>query len=470
VAVTLFGRLFNRAETRDGVLANPAYPLTSSALIDMFSAPNTASGIRVGERGAERVTAIYRAWSLIAGTIGSLPLQCFRGEPPGGDRWTGDAASLLAFPGGRDPVTGIALPGTPTAIVFYETLVVHLLSWGNAYVVKIPAEVGGDRVVALDLLAPDQVEPRWVGRTVNNPSGKAFFITDPDTGEVMVATPRDVIHIRALGHDLLQGISPIGAARQALGLAVAAEEYGARLFGSGNLMAGILQTDARLTQDQANTLRERWKAKLQGLSTAYDVAVLDMGAKWQPIGIPPQDSQFIQSREFAITEIARLYGIPPHLLAQVDRTTSWGSGIQEQGISFNIYTLRVWAARIEQTLSNELLPRGVNARFNVAELLRGDMKQEIDAHQVAILSGQETPNEARAGRGLPPVPGGDVLYFPTNYASMDKIAQAPAPAQIAAAAAANKPPPPTGSDAGSTNAQPAQAANPGGSTDAAGTQ
>jgi phage portal protein BeeE len=411
VAVTLFGRLFNRAETRDGVLANPAYPLTSSALIDMFSAPNTASGIRVGERGAERVTAIYRAWSLIAGTIGSLPLQCFRGEPPGGDRWTGDAASLLAFPGGRDPVTGIALPGTPTAIVFYETLVVHLLSWGNAYVVKIPAEVGGDRVVALDQRAPHQVEPRWVGRTVNNPSGKAFFITDPDTGEVMVATPRDVIHIRALGHDLLQGISPIGAARQALGL-----------------------------------------------------------AKWQPIGIPPQDSQFIQSREFAITEIARLYGIPPHLLAQVDRATSWGSGIQEQGISFNIYTLRVWAARIEQTLSNELLPRGVNARFNVAELLRGDMKQEIDAHQVAILSGQETPNEARAGRGLPPVPGGDVLYFPTNYASMDKIAQAPAPAQIAAAAAANKPPPPTGSDAGSTNAQPAQAANPGGSTDAAGTQ
>jgi HK97 family phage portal protein len=441
-------------ETRaEGALANPSMPLTSSALVELFAPTNTASGISVQPEGAERIAAVYRAWSLLAGTIGSLPLQCFKGEPPGGERWNQDQAGLLRYPGGRDPVTGNPYPGTPPAMVFYETLLVHLLTWGNAYIVKIPAEVGGDRIVMLDLVAPNHVDPRWVRRSANNPAGKVFFIVDPATGEEMVATPSDVIHIRAMGHNLLQGISPIGAIRQALGLAVAAEEYGARLFGSGNLMAGILQTDQRLSPEQANTLKERWRAKLQGLSTAHDVAVLDLGAKWQPIGIPPEDSQFLQTREFAVTEVARTYGIPPHMLGQVTTSTSWGTGIQQQSIGFNIYTLRPWLSRVEQTLSNELLPRGVNCRFNVSELLRGDMKEEIDAHQTAILSGQETPNEARVARGLPSVSGGDQLMFPTNYASMKAVAQT----QPASALPASQPKPDTAP----------QQANPGGQTDAA---
>jgi HK97 family phage portal protein len=426
VPVTLLSRVRTALrETRS--LENPSYPLTSSALIDLFAAPNTYSGVRVDAKSAQRVIAVYRAWSLIACTIGSLPILSFSGDPPSGSLWNGDQAYLLRYPGGRDPVSGIPYPGTPTALIFFETLVVHLMSWGNAYIVKIPSEVGGNRVVALDLLAPDHVQPRWVRRTAANPAGKAFFVSDPITGELSVATPNDIIHIRALGHDLLQGISPIGAARQALGLAVAAEEYGARLFGSGNLMAGILQTDQRLDEAQARRLKERWKNKLQGLATAHDVAVLDLGAKWQPIGIPPQDSQFIQSREFAVTEVARLYGIPPHMMSQVDRTTSWGTGIQEQSVSFNTYTLRPWLARIETSLSNELLPRGVNCRFNVAELLRGDMKEEIAAHQAAVFSGQETPNEARVARGLPPVSGGDELFFPVNYATIDRIVNPPTP-------------------------------------------
>lgn len=403
---------------------NPAYPLTSAALVDMFAGPKTHSGVSVNEGSAQQVIAVYRAWSLLGGTIGSLPVRAFTGEAPGGGRWDGDQAQLLTYPGGRDPVTGIAVPGTPSAVLFYETLMVHLLAWGNAYVVKIPNQAR-NRIVALDLLQPSRVQPRWTRKTGANPAGKEFVVLSDDG--VSIATPVDVIHIRAMGQDLLQGLSPIGAARQALGLAVAAEEYGARLFGSGNLMAGILQTDQRLQEPDAVRLRERWKAKLRGLDSAYDVAVLDSGAKWQPIGIPPQDSQFIQSREFAVTEVARLYGIPPHMLAQVEKSTSWGTGIEQQSIGFNIYTLRPWLTRIEQSLSNELLPRGVNCRFDVSELLRGDMKAEIEAHQVAVLSGQETPNEARAARGLPPAEGGDALFFPMNYSTMQTIATAPPP-------------------------------------------
>lgn len=410
-------------ELRTG-LETPSIPLTSATLVEMFGGQRTHSGVYVSENSAHRVIAVYRAWSLLAGTIGSLPLLAFTGEPPGGVRWPGDAASLLAYPGGRDEVTGIATPGAPSAMVFFETLMVHLLTWGNAYVVKVP-NVARTRTVALDLLMPNAVQPRWVRRTERNPYGKEFVVVDDDG--VSVSTPADVIHIRAMGPSLLQGLSPIGAARQALGLAVAAEEYGARLFGSGSLMAGILQTDQRLEKAQADALKQRWRDKLTGLAHAHDVAILDAGAKWQPIGIPPEDSQFIESRKFQVTEVARLYGIPPHLLGDIEKSTSWGSGIAEQGIGFNIYTLRPWLTRVEQALSNELLPRGVNCRFNVSELLRGDMQAELAAHQTAVLSGQETPNEARAARGLPPMPGGDELFFPTNYSTMADIVDPPAP-------------------------------------------
>jgi HK97 family phage portal protein len=308
-------------------------------------------------------------------------------------------------------------------MVFYETLVVHLLSWGNAYVVKVRS-AANSRVAMLDLLMPNMVQPRWCRRTPDNPSGKEFYIIGSD-GQVAVATPQDVVHIPAMGQGLLQGMSPIGAARQALGLSVAAEEYGARLFGSGNLMAGILQTDQRLQKDDAARLRERWREKMAGLGNAFDVAIMDSGAKWQPIGIPPEDSQFIQTRQFAVEEVARLYGIPPHMLGQVTHSTSWGTGIEQQSIGFNTYTLRPWLTRIEQALSNELLPRGVNARFNAAELLRGDTRAEIDAHQVAVLSGQETVNEARAARGLPPVDSGDETFFPLNYTTLQAIVNPP---------------------------------------------
>lgn len=411
-------------ELRDGSAENPNIPLTSQVLIDMFTGGSTVAGPYINEHNAQRVTAVYRAWSLIAGTIGTLPLRTFAGIAPDEDLWDGPATQLLLYPGGRDPVTGIAYPGAPTATVFYETLVVHLLSWGNAYIVRIPS-VGGNRVVALDLLSPWRVMPRWGKRTPTNPTGREFVIQSDDGP--MVATPADIIHIRAMGTDLLRGISPIGSARQALGVAVAAEEYGARLFGSGSLMSGILQTDAELEPETAARLKERWRAKMSGLQSSHEVAVMDSGIKFQPVSIPPEDAQFLQTREFAVTEIARLYGIPPHMLMQVDRSTSWGKGIEEQGLAFNNYTLRPWLVRIEQALSNELLPRGINCRFQTGELLRGDVDQRYKAYQVAIQNGLMTPNEARAREGLQPLDGGENLMFPSNFITLKVAVEAGPP-------------------------------------------
>jgi HK97 family phage portal protein len=404
---------------------NPQYPLTSQVLIDLMGGSPTVAGPYINEQNAHKMTAVYRAWALIAGTIGTLPLRTFAGIAPGEELWEGPAANLLLYPGGRDPVTGIAYPGAPTATVFFETMIVHMLAWGNAYVVRVPS-VLGNRIVSLDLLYPWRVRPIWVKKTPENPTGKAFMVDDDDQGP-MIAYPKDVIHIRAMGTDLLKGISPIGAARQALGVAVAAEEYGARLFGSGSLMSGILQTDAELDQETADRLKERWKAKMSGLGSAHEVAVMDSGVKWQSISIPPEDAQFLQTREFAVTEVARLYGIPPHMLMQVEKSTSWGSGIEEQGLAFSNYTLRPWLVRIEQALSNELLPRGVNCRFQTAELLRGDVDQRYKAYQTAIMNGVMTPNEARAREGMHPLDGGESLMFPSNYITLKVATEAGPP-------------------------------------------
>ena len=419
------------AETRAS-LESPSVPLTAASLVELYAGARSHAGVHVSEYNAARVIAVYRAWSLIGGTVGSLPLWCFSGDAPGGDRWANDGASLLAYPGGRDEITGIPWPGAPPAAVFYETMMVHLLAWGNAYIVKIP-NVARSRTVALDLLMPSMVQPRWVRRTPANPHGKEFVVfrpadrVDQQAEPWQIATPADVIQIRLMGNNLLYGMSPIGAARQALGMAVAAEEFGARLFGSGSLMSGILQTDASLDEVKANRLKERWQAKIAGLAGAHEVAVLDNGAKWAPISMPNKDSQFIESRSFQVDEIARLYGVPPHMLGQVEKSTSWGTGIEQQSLGFNTYTLRQLLTRVEQGLSNELLPRGVNCRFQVSELLRGDAKTEAEAWSAKVNGGLVTPNEARMALGYSPVANGDSLMFPTNYGSLANVVNPPKP-------------------------------------------
>jgi HK97 family phage portal protein len=420
-------------------LESPTRPLTDTALLEVLGpGARTDAGPYVSEKTALRVIAVYRAVSLLAGTMAALPLKAYRGQQA-------DAVDqpLLDYPGGRDPVTGIPFPGSPSAMVFWETTYAHLLLWGNAYLVKVRTTLDptGGPVVRLEHLRPDRVAPKLIKPTAANPAGKVFAVVDEDSANpaderVMIATPRDVLHIPAVGFDGCMGVSPIGVARQGLGMALAAEEYGARLFGSGSLMSGILQTDAELTQPQAEALKERWTAKITGLAKAHEVAVLDSGAKWQPVAIPPQDSQFIESRKFQVVEIARLYGIPPHMLGDVERSTSWGAGIEQQGLAFIAYTLRPWLARVEQAVSNELLPRGTQARFVLEDLLRGDITARYAAYATGITNSVITVNEARAAEGLQPVPGGGRLLMQANLVPFSTAQPKPPPAP------ATTPPPP----------------------------
>ena len=165
--------LFRSREARASI-ESPNLPLTSTTLADLFTGPKSSAGVHVTEVSASRVTSVYRAWSLIAGSIGSLPIQTYTGEiiP---ERWRGDGSKLLAYPGGRDEMTGLPYMGSVSASVFWETVLVHELSWGNSYIVKIP-NVARTRTVALDLLIPSMVYPRWGRKTADNPTGKEYIV------------------------------------------------------------------------------------------------------------------------------------------------------------------------------------------------------------------------------------------------------------------------------------------------------
>jgi HK97 family phage portal protein len=385
---------------------NPLRPLTSASLVSVLGGQNTHSGISVNQSNAPtKYVALYRAITLIAGAIAGLPLEAHRIGPK------------------REPFRSLLLEKPHpelTRMEVWEWLFCSLLSAGHAFALK--GYDANDRVAMLEPIAPALVKLTKVKRSDANPWGREFHIRR-ESGEVAVLTRQQVLHIPGP-----MGLSPIGVAAQTIGSSIAAEEYTGRLWSSGSLMSGVLQTDQRLDETQAKNLKTRWQEKIGGLAHAHEVAVLDSGAKYQPISFSPIDAQLIESKKFGVMEIARLYGIPPHLLAEVEKSTSWGTGIEQQAIGFVVFTLRMWLTRFEQRISDECLPRGVEAHFHTDPLTLGDAKTRAESNQINVQNGIKSRNEARIEEGLPPVEGGDRFILPMNMTILgDDGAPPPAP-------------------------------------------
>lgn len=225
----------------------------------------------------------------------------------------------------------------------------------------------------------------------------------------------DVQHIKrfSMAQDL-HGLSPIRQARMSIGLGLAAERYGARYFGDSASPSSVLETDADLTEEQAAKTQKAWIASHGG---RRHPALLSGGLKWKPITITPEESQFLSTRQFQRSEIAMLFGVPPHMIGDVERSTSWGSGIEAQGVGFVTYTLRPWLTCIEAALS-ALLPRGQYVRFNVDALLRGDSTARALFYTQARNAGWMNVNEIRQKEDMPPVPHGDDYLQPLNFAPL----------------------------------------------------
>jgi len=387
--VTIFGRLFN------ATIESPEVPISSANIVELFGGEKVDAGVTVDEVKSLGLSAVWCAVTLLAGTIGSLPLHAYR-ESEGAGRvklTSGRAAALLSNP--HPDMTPMEL---------WEVVVGHLLLWGNAYLWKGEDQLG--RLREFWPIHPGRVRAGRAsdGTKVYSIDGEAF-------------ADREILHIPGFGYDGVCGVSPVRAARQGLGLAMAAEKFGAKLFGSGSLATGILQTEQRLDAGQADQIQARWQAKRAGLENAHSTIVLDSGAKWTQLTIPPEDAQFLQSRAFQISEIARMFRVPPHMLMDTDKSTSWGTGIEQQSIGFVTYTLRPWLVRIEQRLSRVIRPEAAYAHFSVEGLLRGDSKQRADFYREMWSLGAFNTDDILALEERPPVPDGkgQVRYRPLNF-------------------------------------------------------
>jgi HK97 family phage portal protein len=408
--VTLLRSLFGPSEARAN-LSSPQVPISSATILDFIgAAPAAGAGVRVTEENSVGMPAIWRAVNVISGTCAALPLHAYRSKP-GTD--VAEPINWQLLDQVHPDLTNFEL---------FELVYTHLALWGNAYLQKLRDQNG--RVAELWVIHPSRVK---AGRASD--LSKVYQVDgrfeDP-------LTDREILHIPGFGYDGVVGVSPIRAARNAVGLGMAAEEFGSRFFDNGSLAGGILQTEQRLDKGQADALKSRWRRKAQGLENAHDVVVLDSGAKFQQLTIPPDDAQFIETRKFQIDEVARLFGIPAHMLMEVDRTTSWGTGIEQQTLGFVRFNLQTWLVRVEQRLST-LLPRPQYVRYVVDGLLRSDTAGRYAAYATALQWGILNRNEVRALEERAPVDGGDAFMVPLNMADPNGAAapaSAPAPDAI----------------------------------------
>ena len=399
--MTLFGGLLR--ERRNG-LENPQRPLTDTAIAEWLGADlSTDAGVSVTPSSSLGMAAVWRSVSLIGGVSASLPFKAYR---RGEERTQVDKRILW------DPHPEM------TGFEFWRLTYAHRCLWGNFYSRKV--RNGGGLITELHPLDPSRMrvgrDRAWASEL--NPTGKVFLYTD-DAGQ-QVLTPHEVLHIPGLGYDGVTGVSPIRVARQAIALALAAESYGARLFGQGSLMTGVLQTEQRLQAEDADKLKSRWRALMSGLKSAHEVAVLDSGAKFQSLTMPNDDAQFLESRQFQTREIERFFGVPPFLMMDTENSTSWGTGLEQQAtawVKFDLYP--TWLAPTEGRATKELLlDPNVYAEHTIEGLLRGDSVARSTFYRVMREVGALSANDIRRLENRPPVPDGDTYLQPLNLAPL----------------------------------------------------
>ncbi len=377
---------------------NPLLPLTSERLLEFLGTEQSYSGKSVNEVTALGMSAVWRAVQVSTSVPAALPFQAFVQEGDRRVRATGQLADLM-----DDPHPDM------TKFELWQTVHVHRRLWGNAYVRKLRNQLG--QVVELWPIHPGRVR---VGR--ESEGGRKVYVID---GGKEVLSDVQVLHIPGMGYDGICGVSPIRAARQSIGMALAAEEYGAKLFGSGSLATGILQTEQRLTQNQADNLAKRWKDKHGGLASAHGTIVLDKGAQFHQLTIPPGDAQFLESRRFQVVEVCRWFGIPPFLMFETEKSTSWGTGLEQQALGWVKFDLQPDLVSVEQRVTKHVLrPSKAYARHALEGLLRGDSKARAEFYRSMWNLGALSTNEIRAYEDLEPVEGGEVRYRPLNMGEL----------------------------------------------------
>lgn len=379
-----------------------------------FYMGGSSAGKNVNERSAMQMTAVYSCVRILAEAVAGLPLHLYRYKEDGGKERAIDnnLYHLLHDEPNKEM----------SSFIFRETLMTHLLLWGNAYAQII--RNGKGEVVALYPLMPNKMQ---VDRDEN---GELYYIYTRSSDEAktmegvtVYLTPRDVLHIPGLGFDGLVGYSPIAMAKNAIGLAIATEEYGAKFFANGAAPSGVLEHPG--TIKDPSRLRENWNSTFGGSANSGKVAVLEEGMKYTPISISPEQAQFLETRKFQIDEIARIFRVPPHMVGDLEKSSF--SNIEQQSLEFVKYTLDPWVIRWEQSLSRALLnedeKRNYFFKFNLEGLLRGDYESRMSGYAVARQNGWMSANDIRELENMDKIPaedGGDLYLINGNMLPLNK--------------------------------------------------
>lgn len=402
----IFSGLFNSRDKPKNQTAGSRYT---------FYMGGSSSGKAVTERSAMQMTAVYSCVRILSEAVAGLPLHFYQYTDDGGKEKAIDHPLYSLLHDEPNPEM--------TSFIFRETLMTHLLLWGNAYAQII--RNGKNEVIALYPLMPNKMD---VSR---DKSGQLYYtyVTQPEEahtmkGNIVYLNPSEVLHIPGLGFDGLVGYSPIAMAKNAIGMAVACEEYGAKFFANGAAPGGVLEHPGTIKDPQR--VRESWQSTFGGSGNSNKVAVLEEGMKYTPIGISPEQAQFLETRKFQINEIARIFRVPPHMVGDLEKSSF--SNIEQQSLEFVKYTLDPWIVRWEQSIRRALLSseekKKYFVKFNLEGLLRGDYQSRMNGYAIGRQNGWMSANDIRELENQDRIPaeeGGDLYLVNGNMLPIKTI-------------------------------------------------
>jgi HK97 family phage portal protein len=407
--VNLFRGLFERRTTSEELLSY----LTRGV--------QSVSGQSVTETSAMRVAAVYACVSLISGTLATLPLHIYERTGEGNRRRRDNHPVSIVF---NKPNRW------QTRVDFLQQMQAAVLLRGNAY-----ARVMWDGTTPMELwpLHPDAVE---VERGRDN--SLRYHVRMTPTSPPQTLGAGDMFHVRGLSTNGYMGRSVLQDASDVIGIAQATQEHAGRFWADGGGPDVVMKHPKTLSAKAKESLEEHWTATYGGGKGQRRVAVLEEGMDVTPISLTKSDAQFLETRKFQRGEIAGLFQVPPHMIGDTEKSTSWGTGIEQQQIGFVQYTMRRWLVTWEQAIWQQFIEaeQAFYAEFNVDGLLRGDLKTRMESYALGITNSILKPNEARAKENLPPVDGGDLAWRQLNLAPLTQTVDPASPVDGATGAAA----------------------------------
>lgn len=347
---------------------------------------------------AMRLTAVFACLRILSEAVATLPLNLFR-EADNGDRnqlKRSELPDVFRFPE----------PGL-SKIDYLSQIMLSLLTDGNAYIATIRGALG--QLVGLIVLDPDHVKVERKRRRLPDGSLGPLVITYT-VGDQELHPILDILHIKGMSRPgRLVGVSPIVYAAETVGVGLNAQRYGDSFFENGALASAVIEAAGDFGDEAARRWRDTWNAGHQGVGNANRLGVLTNGATLKKISITPEEAQFLATRQFTVPDVARVYGVPPHLIADASNSTSWGSGLAEQNSAFGQFSLRAWTERIEESHDRLLARDGmldICTELDMDAVLRASFKERMEGIQIALESEVMVINEVRRGEGLKPVPWG----------------------------------------------------------------